>query len=80
MTYLLIVVTFLIWLMSILTAGFIGYRLEQIKQAVLDLRTEMKKKVIKKDAEPQKSSIIDPNDLMQRAQFEQDEAVRKLNQ
>jgi hypothetical protein len=70
--------------LATLTLGmFLGYQAQKIKRSLRRTRRQLHDKLQPMD-EPEEakptSSLIDPNDLVQRAQYEQDEIVRKFNQ
>lgn len=72
--------TALAWVISLIAAGWIGWRSERLWNQIDSIWKVINTKVVKKkDPESKPSSFIDPDDLLQRARWEQEEALRKLN-
>lgn len=72
----------LAWVISIALAVFFGRKWSNILVKLKDIEQDLDKRLsVKKEQESPKpqSSIIDPTDIAQRAQFEQDEIQRRLN-
>lgn len=70
---------YFLWFFSLVTAFFLGYFLRGINNRVKILEQEVKKKNSPVIEEP-KSTIVDPLDPVQEAEWNQKEMMRKLNE
>lgn len=74
--------TALAFVLGIIAAFLSGYKYRDLKDTILSLQIALDKK---QDIKPKEfksntsNSIIDPFDVVQRAKFEHDEEMRRLN-
>lgn len=70
------------WVASLWLAGVIGYKLRDIRDTLVSMKQDLKTRTVKPEPTMKKestSSLIDPADLTQRAQWESDQIIKKLN-
>ena len=74
-----------VWITSLGIAGLVGHQLREVKDKYNDLEqtlTDMDSRKAPAEnirADTPVSTLIDPLDIRQRAQFERDQEVRNLN-
>lgn len=72
--------TALAWVISLIAAGWLGWRSERLWNQIDSIWKVINTRVVKKkEFEKKVSTFIDPEDILQRAKWEQEEAMRKLN-
>lgn len=69
----------LAWVISLIVAGYLGYRFRELQVAVSNIKELLAAKVDKKPKEERKSMIIDPDDPVQRAKLEHEQMMERLN-
>jgi hypothetical protein len=69
----------LLWLIPIALAFFIGYRLQVIESKIKETKVVLEKKKDKPEVTSNESSVIDPYDPLQQAQYEWLEMQKKFN-
>lgn len=71
---------YLVWLLSLVAAFGLGYKLRDITSKIEVVQTLLKEKVDKQPDEPEPiSNLIDPTDEVQTAIYEHDQLMKKLN-
>lgn len=72
---------YLLWLLSLLIAFALGYKLGDITKKLRAIKELLKEKADKVQPEPEKpvSEVIDPYDEIQTAIYERDKLIKKLN-
>lgn len=71
---------YIVWFLSLIASFMLGYYFRDTRQKVKALEELVKEKVDKpKQPEEPQSMLIDPDDPIQTAQWEQAEMMRKLN-
>lgn len=70
----------LAWVISILAATHLGYRFRELEVLISSIRESVKAKIDKPKPEAKiESSIIDPDDILAVAQFEERQRLKRLN-
>ena len=69
----------LLWFIPIALAFFIGYKLQVIEAKIKETKVVLEKKKDKPEVKSNESSVIDPYDPFQQAQYEWLEMQKKLN-
>lgn len=72
------------WVLSLIFATILGNKWHKITAKIENIETKLEEKAanipLEIESEPEhKSSMIDPNNAIEVAQWEMDEAVRKVN-
>jgi hypothetical protein len=67
------------WLISVLLATLFGYKLQNWVKKIEQLEEMIKAKIEKPEPEEPKSTVLDPDDPIQQAQWEREQLMKRIN-